>query len=81
MDKHWFWEASNRVRKDCASGVDNQSHADYENGKAERLKALLNKAKDGSYRAPPVKREYIPKDNGEQRGIGRPMKIRYYSER
>ncbi len=49
LDEHWFWEASNRVRKDCTRSVDNQSHADYENGKAERVKALLNKAKDGSY--------------------------------
>ena len=72
LDEHWLWEAVNRVRKDCASGVDKQSHADYENGKAERLKALLSKAKDGSYRAPPVKRVYIPKGNGERRGIGIP---------
>ena len=61
LDEHWLWEASNRVRKDGALGVDNQTHADYQNGKAERLKALLSKAKDGSYRAPPVRRVYIPK--------------------
>ena len=72
LDEHWLWEASNRVRKDCANGVDEQSHADYEVGKAGRLKALLTKAKDGSYRAPPVKRVYIPKGNGESRGIGIP---------
>lgn len=72
LDEHWLWEASNRVRKTSASGVDKQSHDDYGKGKAERLKALLNKAKDGSYRAPPVKRVYIPKGNGEQRGIGIP---------
>ena len=72
LDEHWLWEASDRVRKDGASGVDNQTHADYQNGKAERLKALLSKAKDGSYRAPPVRRVYIPKGNGERRGIGIP---------
>ncbi len=72
LDEHWLWEASNRVRKDCASGVDNQSALDYEEGKGERLKALLGKAKNGSYRAPPVKRVYIPKGNGERRGIGIP---------
>ena len=72
LDEHWLWEASNLVRKDSASGVDNQSALDYEEGKSERLKALLGKAKDGSYRAPPVKRVYIPKGNGESRGIGIP---------
>ena len=72
LDEHWLWEASNRVRKDSTSGVDNQRASDYEEGKGERLKALLGKAKDGSYRAPPVKRVYIPKGNGEMRGIGIP---------
>ncbi len=72
LDEHWLWEASNRVRKDGARGVDNQSHTDYQDGKAERLKNLLGRAKDGSYRAPPVKRLYIPKGNGEYRGIGIP---------
>ncbi len=72
LDVHWLWEASLRVRKNSASGVDNQRYADYEEGKQERLEALLTKAKEGSYRAPPVKRKYIPKDGGEQRGIGIP---------
>jgi group II intron reverse transcriptase/maturase len=72
MDVHWLWEASLRVRKNSAVGVDNQSYADYEQTKQDRLVALLGKAKDGSYRAPPVKRVYIPKDDGEKRGIGIP---------
>ncbi|MDA1069150.1 MAG: reverse transcriptase domain-containing protein, partial [Verrucomicrobia bacterium] len=57
LDLHWLWEASLRVRKNSASGVDGQTYAEYE---------------DGSYRAPPVKRRYIPKDGGEKRGIGIP---------
>jgi len=72
MDLHWLWEASLRVRKNSAVGVDNQSYADYEQNKQDRLAALLGKAKDGSYRAPPVKRVYIPKGDGEKRGIGIP---------
>ena len=59
LDEHWLWEASDRVRKNSASGVDRQGHADYELGKEVRLKALLTQAKDGSYRAPPVKRVYL----------------------
>ena len=70
IDEHWLWEASARVRKSGACGVDGQSYAEYEKGKAQRLKDLLRRAKDGSYRAPPVKRVYIPEDGGEKRGIG-----------
>lgn len=72
LDEHWLWEASQRVSKSGATGVDGQSHADYEESKAQRLKDLLRKAKDGSYLAPPVKRAYIPKDGGETREIGIP---------
>lgn len=72
MDVHWLWEASQRVRRNSAVGVDNESYADYERNQQERLTVLLGKAKDGSYRAPPVKRAYIPKDDGEKRGIGIP---------
>lgn len=68
IDLHWLWEASLRVRKNSASGVDGQTYADYEEGRRDRLEALLTKTKDGNYRAPPVKRKYIPKDGGEQRG-------------
>ena len=49
LDAHWLWEASNRVRKGCASGVDEQSYADYEVGKAERLKALLTQSITGIF--------------------------------
>jgi group II intron reverse transcriptase/maturase len=72
MDLHWLWEASLRVRKTSAAGIDNQSYADYEEGKQDRLRSLLTRAKDGSYRAPPVKRVYIPKDGGQKRSIGIP---------
>jgi group II intron reverse transcriptase/maturase len=72
MDEHWLWEASTRVRRNGASGVDGQTAADYEQGKSQRLKDLLRRAKDGSYHAPPVKRVYIPKDGSEKRGIGIP---------
>lgn len=72
LDLHWLWEASLRVRKNAATGIDNQSYSDYEEDKQDRLRALLTKAKEGSYRAPPVKRVYIPKEGGEKRGIGIP---------
>jgi group II intron reverse transcriptase/maturase len=73
LDLEWLIEAVNRVRADSAPGVDGQSWADYQQGLEGRLKELLNRAKSGSYVAPPVKRVYIPKGEGkETRPIGMP---------
>jgi len=56
IDVAWLREAYDRTRKDGAVGVDGQSATDYAQGLNDRLRSLLNRAKDGSYRAPPVRR-------------------------
>lgn len=66
-------EAYSRTRKNGAPGVDGQTAADYELALEENLQDLLNRAKSGSYRAPPVRRVHIPKGTGsETRPIGIP---------
>ena len=67
-------EAYARTRKDGATGVDGQTAPDYEERLEENLRSLLHRAKTGSYRAPPVKRVYIPKgtNSSEKRPIGIP---------
>ena len=35
--------------------------------------ALTQSIRDGKYRPSPIRRVYIPKDNGEQRPLGRPI--------
>jgi len=72
IDVAWLREAYDRTRKDGAVGVDGQSATDYAQGLDDRLRSLLNRAKDGSYRAPPVRRTYIPKSDGRQRPLGIP---------
>ena len=53
--------------------MDGQSWADYGKDLEKNLLSLLNRVKSGSYVAPPVKRVYIPKDDGkETRPIGMP---------
>ena len=49
-----------------------QTVAPYEEHLEANLPGLLDRAKSGAYLAPPVKRVYVPKDNGEFRPIGIP---------
>jgi group II intron reverse transcriptase/maturase len=72
IDIDWLKEAYRRTRKDGAAGVDGQSAEEYAANLEENLQSLLNRAKSGTYRAPPVKRAYVPKGDGDQRPIGIP---------
>ena len=72
MDVDWLKEAYRRTRKDAAPGVDGLTAVHYEQHLDESLRALLEAAKSGTYRAPPVRRVYIPKERGEPRPIGIP---------
>ncbi len=73
IDSAWLREAFRRTRKDGAVGVDGQTAAEYEEHLEENLQSLLDRAKSGTYRAPPVRRVHIPKGSGsETRPIGIP---------
>ena len=74
MDLDWLREAYRRTRKDKAAGVDGQTAADYEQDLEGNLRRLLDRAKSGTYRAPPVRRIYILKAGSttETRPIGIP---------
>ncbi len=73
IDLDWLREAFRRTRKDGAAGVDGQSAAQYEAQLEENLLSLRDRFKSGRYRAPPVKRVYIPKGDGKRvRPIGIP---------
>jgi RNA-directed DNA polymerase len=74
MDLDWLHEAYRRTRKDGAAGVDGMTATDYEANLEVNLQALLDRAKAGTYRAPPVRRVHIPKGGSttETRPIGIP---------
>jgi len=74
LDLPWLREAYRRTRKDGAVGVDGQTATDYEANLEENLRALLERAKSGTYFAPPVRRVHIPKAGSqtETRPIGIP---------
>lgn len=73
LDMAWMKEAYERLRRDSAVGVDGQSVEDYGKELESNLESLINRAKSGSYVAPPVRRIHIPKGDGKQtRPIGIP---------
>lgn len=73
IDIDWLREAYRRTRKDGALGIDGQGAEEYAEHLEVNLRSLLERAKDGRYRAPPVRRVHIPKGDGTQtRPIGIP---------
>jgi RNA-directed DNA polymerase len=73
IDLEWMREAFRRTRKSGATGVDGQTADQYAQKLEENLQSLLNRAKSGDYRAPPVRRVHIPKADGKtMRPIGIP---------
>ena len=74
MDLDWLKEAYRRTRKDGAVGVDGVTAGEYEQDLEGNLQRLLDRAKSGTYRAPPVRRVHIPKGGSttETRPIGIP---------
>ena len=74
IDLIWMLEAFHRTRKDGAVGVDGQDGEDYRANLLRNLQSLLNRAKSGTYQAPPVRRAYIAKAGSatEKRPLGIP---------
>jgi len=75
MDIDWLKEAYRRTRKDGAVGVDGVTAEEYEQNLEGNLQSLLDRAKSGTYKAPPVRRVHIPKGSSktETRPIGIPI--------
>ena len=65
IDIEFLYEAFWRTRKNGAVGIDNQTAKQYEVNLESNLQSLLNRFKAGNYRAPAVRRVYIPKGDGK----------------
>ncbi len=74
VDIDWLREAYRRTRKSGAVGVDRQTAKEYASKLEGNLRSLLERAKSGSYVAPPVRRVHIPKagSGSQTRPIGIP---------
>jgi group II intron reverse transcriptase/maturase len=74
LDLEWLKEAYQRTRKDGAVGVDGVTAEEYEQDLEGNLQRLFDRAKSGTYHAPPVRRVHIPKGGSptETRPLGIP---------
>ena len=73
IDMKLLKEAHYRTRKDGAVGVDGETAEAYAAELEANLQSLLGRFHTGTYRAPPVRRRYIPKADGQKlRPIGIP---------
>jgi len=73
IDLQWMMAAYRLTRKDGATGIDGATAAQYKANLVVNLTDLLDRIKSGRYKAPPVRRTYIPKADGTRRPLGIPM--------
>jgi RNA-directed DNA polymerase len=64
IDMEFLKEAYRRTRKNSAPGIDGQTAAEYAKDLNANLESLLERFKSGRYKAPAVRRTYIPKGDG-----------------
>ncbi|MFC2173995.1 hypothetical protein ACFLU6_15435 [Acidobacteriota bacterium] len=77
IDVDFLHEAYRRTRKKGAPGVDGVTAEEYAENLAENLEALYERMRSGRYKAPPVKRTWLDKEDGSKRPIGKPTAFSY----
>ena len=67
-----MYAAFRGLRKAASAGVDGVHYKEYEVNAERNIQALHERIKDGTYQAQPLRRVYIPKENGKERPISIP---------
>lgn len=67
-----LYEACFSLRKEASAGVDGLTHAEYAKDAHENIRKLHERLKSKTYRAQPLRRIYLPKEDGSQRAISIP---------
>ena len=67
-----LYEAFKGLRRNASAGVDGVTFQDYQTELGRNLQSLMERVKSGQYRAQPLRRVYIPKEDGSQRAISIP---------
>jgi RNA-directed DNA polymerase len=69
-----LYEAFLTLRKDASAGVDHVTYRDYEGQAKQKVEELHERLKNKTYRALPLRRIYIPKEDGKTRPISIPTR-------
>ena len=72
IDEDLLEECFQLLNKHSAAGVDGQTWRDYNENRKEKIAQLHAAFKKGTYRAPNIRRVYIPKGDGKDRPLGLP---------
>lgn len=67
-----LYQALESLRKDASAGVDGVTYAAYRKEAGQNIPRLQDRLKSRRYRAQPLRRIYIPKEDGRQRPISIP---------
>ncbi|HCA80768.1 MAG TPA: hypothetical protein DEP53_13655, partial [Bacteroidetes bacterium] len=72
IDVEMLGWAFRQLRKNAAAGVDGVTATDYEKNLQGNLEDLHQRLKKGCYRAQPLRRTYIEKEDGKRRPLSIP---------
>lgn len=67
-----LYAAFRSLRKEASAGVDGVTYQEYQEDAERKIQELYQRLRDGKYQAQPLRRVYIPKENGKQRPISIP---------
>ena len=67
-----LYEAFRSLRKNASAGIDGVTYLEYEINTEENVRQLHRRLVAGKYQVQPLRRVYIPKENGKQRPISIP---------
>jgi group II intron reverse transcriptase/maturase len=67
-----LYEAFRSLRKNASAGIDGVTYVEYEANAEENIRQLHGRLVAGKYQVQPLRRVYIPKENGKQRPISIP---------
>ena len=72
IDEDFLREAFGHIKKKAAAGVDGVTAQEYAEALDANIANLYQRMRSGRYKAPPVRRVWLEKEDGKQRPIGIP---------